>query len=257
MKSYLLALALPALTAAHGHVEGVIADGKWYQGWNAAFKYNNPIPKTVGFQADNLDNGFVSPDAFGTVDIVCHKSAKFNGAYVSAKPGSKVTFLWDTWPVSHKGPVFDYIAPCNGDCGAASLAGLKWDKMDQGAWLTGNDPGTWVTDNLIKNNVSWTTTIPSNLAAGNYVIRHEIIALHAAGQTNGAQAYPQCVSFTIDGSGTNKLGTGVAATTFYKASDPGILFNLYTKFTGYTIPGPSLAKFSKRETREHVRDWVQ
>jgi cellulase len=103
MRAYLIVAALPTLIAAHGHVQGVIADGKWYQGWNAAFKYNNPIPATVGWQADNLDNGFVTPDAFGKVDIVCHKSAKSNGAYVSVKPGSKVTFLWDTWPVSHKG----------------------------------------------------------------------------------------------------------------------------------------------------------
>jgi hypothetical protein len=51
-------------------------------------------------------------------------------------------------------------------------------------------PGAWVTDDLVKNNFSWDLTIP-NLAPGNYVIRHEIIALHAAGQTNGAQAYPQ------------------------------------------------------------------
>jgi cellulase len=94
---------LPALTSAHGHVQGVVADGRWYQGWNAAFKYNNPIPATVGWQADNLDNGFVTPDSFGKVDIVCHKQGKSNGAYVSASPGSKVTFLWDTWPVSHKG----------------------------------------------------------------------------------------------------------------------------------------------------------
>jgi cellulase len=102
MKPYTL-LALIPLASAHGHVQGVVSDGKWYQGWNAAFKYNNPIPATVGWQADNLDNGFVSPDAFAKADIVCHKSGKSNGAYVSAKPGSKITFLWDTWPVSHKG----------------------------------------------------------------------------------------------------------------------------------------------------------
>jgi len=89
------------------------------------------------------------------------------------------------------GPVLDYISSCNGDCGAVSPSSLLWNKLDQGAWISGNDPGTWVTDDLVKNNVSWTTTIPSNLAAGNYVIRHEIIALHAAGQSNGAQAYPQ------------------------------------------------------------------
>jgi cellulase len=51
--------------------------------------------------------------------------------------------------------------------------------------------GTWVTDELIKNNFTSSTTIPRNLKAGNYVIRHEIIALHSAGNDNGAQFYPQ------------------------------------------------------------------
>jgi hypothetical protein len=89
-----LLLALPALVAAHGHVDKVIADGVTYPGWNAALKYQSPIPATVGWQADNLDNGFVTPDRFGTVDIVCHKLAKSNGASVPVKPGSKLTFKW-------------------------------------------------------------------------------------------------------------------------------------------------------------------
>lgn len=44
----------------------------------------------------------------------------------------------------------------------------------------------------IANNLTATVAIPSDIAPGNYVIRHEIIALHSAGQENGAQSYPQC-----------------------------------------------------------------
>lgn len=87
-----LIVLLAPLVAAHGHVDKIIADGVTYQGWNAALKYQNPIPPTVGWQADNLDNGFVTPDRFGTVDIVCHKLGKSNGAAITVKPGSKVTF---------------------------------------------------------------------------------------------------------------------------------------------------------------------
>ncbi|KAF2259927.1 endoglucanase IV precursor [Lojkania enalia] len=242
----LLLLSLPSLIAAHGHVTGIVVDGTWNVGWSAEMRYQSPIPATAGWQADNLDNGFISPDKFATADIICHKSAKNGNAYVSAKPGSKVTFQWNTWPVSHKGPIFDYIAPCNGDCTTVDKTTLLFTKFDEGAWISGSDPGTWVTDDLIKNNNSWTTTIPSNLAPGNYVIRHEIIALHAAGQTNGAQAYPQCVNFKIEGSGTQQLSGGVKATAFYKPSDPGILFNLYSKFSSYTIPGPALVKLARR-----------
>lgn len=307
---------LAPLISAHGHVTGIVVDGKWNRGWDAELKYQNPIPLVAGWQADNLDNGFITPSQFATSDIICHKSAKNANAYVEAKAGSKVTFVWNTWPVSHKGkstsnssvpflvdipyllfptslpiscsnerhlhksiyskgsqsmltsipsqgPVIDYIAPCNGDCTTITKESLRFTKFAQGAWISGNDPGTWVTDDLVKANNSWTTTIPATLAPGNYVIRHEIIALHAAGQTNGAQAYPQCVNFKITGDGTQTLGSsGTAATAFYKAADPGILFNLYSKFTGYTIPGPAIASLKKREaeaegeTRTHARNWV-
>lgn len=47
----------------------------------------------------------------------------------------------------------------------------------------------------IANNLTATVAIPSDIAPGNYVIRHEIIALHSAGQENGAQSYPQCKFF--------------------------------------------------------------
>jgi hypothetical protein len=57
--------------------------------------------------------------------------------------------------------------------------------------ITPGGSGTWVTDELIKNNFTSSTTIPRNLKAGNYVIRHEIIALHSASSDNGAQFYPQ------------------------------------------------------------------
>jgi len=217
-------------------------------------KYQNPIPATAGWQADNLDNGFISPSSFGSSDIICHKAAKPGTTSIPAKAGSQVTFQWNTWPVSHKGPVIDYIAACSGDCSAVSKESLRFVKLQQGAWKSGSDPGEWVTDDLIKANTSWTVTIPQDLKPGNYVIRHEIIALHAAGQSNGAQAYPQCINFKVEGSGTREVTGGVPATSFYKANDPGILFNLYSKFSGYTIPGPALANFKKREERVHARD---
>ena len=82
--------------------------------------------------------------------------------------------------------------------------------------------------------------IPSGLAPGNYVLRHEIIALHSAGSANGAQAYPQCLNLKIGGSGSSALPAGTPATSLYTAEDPGILFSLYGAFDSYPIPGPEV-----------------
>lgn len=174
--------------------------------------------------------------------MICHVGATNAQAAAPIKAGGKVEFQWTPWPTSHKGPVIDYLANCNGPCETVDKTKLLWTKISAVGLL---DPssitnGYWATDQLIANNNSWTTVIPANIATGNYVIRHEIIALHAAGQANGAQDYPQCLNLAIKGTGTDKLANGVLATTFMKSTDPGILFDLYSKFTNYTIPGPAL-----------------
>lgn len=43
---------------------------------------------------------------------------------------------------------------------------------------------------MIKNNNTWTVQIPASIKAGNYVLRHETIGLHEAGNVGGAQNYP-------------------------------------------------------------------
>lgn len=100
-------------------------------------------------------------------------------------------------------------------------------------------------------------TIPANLKPGNYVLRHEIIALHSASNADGAQNYPQCVNLKVTGSGTEQP-EGTLGTALYSADDEGINFNLYTTFDSYPIPGPALAFSStKREepARNHARDF--
>ena len=40
--------------------------------------------------------------------------------------------------------------------------------------------------------------IPSDIAPGDYLLRAEVIALHTAGQSGGAQLYMSCYQLTID-----------------------------------------------------------
>ncbi|KAF7547011.1 hypothetical protein G7Z17_g8022 [Cylindrodendrum hubeiense] len=223
--------------SAHGHVASIVADGTTYTGgipWSAP-------DDAIGWAASNQDNGFVAPDAFSTADIICHKSATpvANAATIAA--GSTLTLTWNTWPESHHGPVIDYLAPVSGDFASIEKASLQWTKIAEKGLVSGSNPGTWASDELLSNGFSWTVDIPSTLAPGNYVLRHEIIALHSAGQANGAQAYPQCINIKVTGSGTASLTGSGAFTTFYTPEDPGILFNLYEAFTSYDIPGPEVS----------------
>jgi hypothetical protein len=92
----------------------------------------------------------------------------------------------------------------------------------------------------MRSNFTATATLPRNLKPGNYVVRHEIIALHGARRENGAQAYPQCVNIEVGGSGDFAPVGGVEGTVLYKGTDPGIKFDIYTDPTSYPMPGPAL-----------------
>lgn len=99
---------------------------------------------------------------------------------------------WNTWPDTHHGPVIDYLAKCAGSsCTSAKASDLNFFKIDQAGLVDGSTPpGKWATDQLITNGFSWNVKIPSSIAAGSYVLRHELIGLHSAGSQNGAQNYP-------------------------------------------------------------------
>lgn len=228
-------LALAGTALAHGHVQTVIADGVEYTG---GIPHGAPAD-AVGWSAGNQDNGFVEPNSFGSPDIICHKSATPASNHVVVAAGSSVTLQWDTWPESHHGPVIDYLASCNGDCGSVDKTSLSFAKIAEAGLNSGFNPGDWAAGDLIANGNSWTVDIPSSVAPGHYVLRHEILALHSAGQPNGAQAYPQCINLEITGSGST-VPSGTSATNFYSPTDPGILFNLYAEFSSYDIPGPAL-----------------
>lgn len=116
----LLALTSSLLSQvkAHGFVRGVTDNGAWTAGSDPVWYYykqnGQALPVTAGWDALNQDNGFVEPAALGTADINCHKSATSSKAYASVNAGDKITFYWNSWADSHKGPIINYIAPCNG-----------------------------------------------------------------------------------------------------------------------------------------------
>jgi len=232
--------ALAAAVSAHGHVTGVVADGVWHQNYEPNFQYRNPVPDSIGWSVPlQQDNGFVDATAYNNLDIACHKSAGNAKLHVPVKAGSTVQLQWTDWPESHHGPVIDYLADCGGNCGSVEKSALRFFKISGVGLIDGSQaPGKWAADQLIANNNTWGVTIPSDIKPGKYVLRHEIIALHSAGQPNGAQNYPQCINLDISGSGS-AAPAGVAATALYKSTDPGISINIYQSLKDYVVPGPA------------------
>jgi lytic cellulose monooxygenase (C1-hydroxylating) len=194
----------------------------------------------VGWTASDTDNGYVAPDAFASGDIICHKSATNAGGHAQVAAGSSISIQWSSWPESHHGPVIDYLANCGDSCETVDKTTLEFFKID-GVGLVDDTsvPGTWGSDQLIANNNSWLVEIPSTIAPGNYVLRHEIIALHGAESSDGAQNYPQCFNLQVTGTGTDSP-TGTLGEALYSESDAGILVNIYQSLSTYEVPGPTM-----------------
>jgi cellulase len=259
-----IALALFALvtsTSAHARITNITtSSGVVYPGWDPELALSNNIPAPLAaWSASNIGNIFVAPSYFNTSDIACHFDSTPGTLHINITAGDELKMQWIEWPVSHKGPVLAYLAACEGSCADADKNTLKWVKIGESGWLNGTNTGveglagTWASDVLIAGNAAWMVKVPSSLAGGNYVLRHEIIALHVADQVNGAQAYPQCVNLRVVGTGDGKrLDGGVVASQLYQMRDKGILVDIHGDVRGYDIPGPALWEFS-----EEVRQPMQ
>ncbi|CEJ61668.1 Putative Endo-1,4-beta-glucanase [Penicillium brasilianum] len=232
---------LATLVAGHGHITNIVINGVSYEGWDInSFPYETDPPTVVAWGTPNTANGFITPDNYGTSDIICHLNATNAKGHAVVAAGDKINLQWTTWPDTHHGPVIDYLANCGDSCETVDKTTLKFFKID-GVGLVDDTtvPGTWGDDQLIANNNSWLVEIPPTLAPGNYVLRHELIALHSAGTEDGAQNYPQCFNLQVTGSGTDQP-SGVLGTELYSSTDAGIIVNIYTSLSTYVVPGPTL-----------------
>ncbi|KAL2000382.1 hypothetical protein VTN02DRAFT_3192 [Thermoascus thermophilus] len=234
------AITYASVAAAHGYVQGIVVDGSYYGGYLVTqYPYTSQPPEVIAWSTKATDLGFVDGTGYASPDIICHKGAEPGSLSAKVPAGGTVELQWTAWPESHKGPVIDYLAACNGNCSSVDKTALKFFKIDESGLTDGSGSGTWASDTLIKNNNSWTVTIPSTIAPGNYVLRHEIIALHSAENKDGAQNYPQCINLEVTGGGTDNPA-GTLGTALYTDTDPGILVNIYQGLSNYSIPGPAL-----------------
>ncbi|KAG8820152.1 Esterase/lipase/thioesterase [Serendipita sp. 401] len=213
-------LAVLALAATqvvgHGYVPQIQIGSNWYAGWDVTKDpYTSPAPLRPVRRTPN-DSGFISDVTSSRITCSIGNEYLPAGGTLSVAAGATVYVHWNTWPDGHYG--------------------ISQDTYSGGKW--GNQ-------RLVANNFTAAVTIPSKLAAGNYLLRHENLALHGATSLNGAQFYPVCIHLTVTGGGSVSP-SGLAFPGAYKQNDPGILFNPYqgdAANQAYVAPGGAVYKF--------------
>jgi len=202
---------------------------------------NNPV-LTVTAPAIACNTGLLTPISTAVVTIPA--GAKVGAWYEHVLGGPQTPGDPDN-PIaaSHKGPLIVYLAPVT-DAATADWTGLNWFKIAEEGLNTVT--GKWGVDSMIAGAGWWNFTMPACVAAGEYLMRVELIALHSAYAVNAAQFYMSCANIKITGSGTTTGNDTVLFPGAYTAQDPGILINIYNgsipnnDLKPYTIPGPSV-----------------
>ncbi|KAF9478871.1 glycoside hydrolase family 61 protein [Pholiota conissans] len=235
--------ALSVSVHAHGYVQDIVSGSTHYTGYLPyQDPYYNPVPQRIVRPVPG--NGPVTD--LSLIDVQCNGYSA--GGVVGSSPapiyatvaaGSNLALNWTTWPDSHIGPMITYMARAPSDI-------TKWVPGTSAVWFkvaqSGKDSsGKWAaTDILTANKSIYTFTIPPKLKAGQYIVRHEIIALHAAYTYPGAQVYPSCIQIQVTGSGTALPTSFVSFPGAYTATTPGIVYDAYSNTGAYPIPGPAV-----------------
>ncbi|KZT33926.1 hypothetical protein SISSUDRAFT_364473 [Sistotremastrum suecicum HHB10207 ss-3] len=222
---------LVSLVSAHGYITSYLIDGASYPAWNPYGAATQPGTINRPFYQD----GPATPFENGTA-IICNGNNLPASTNAPVTAGSTITTIWD-WPSVHPGPVMGYLAKCNGPC--ASF-------FDDGPWVKFQQDGydaslatPWAEERL-RAAQSWNWTIPPELEDGEYLLRTEILGLHAASNVGGAQFYPSCAHLVVSSGTDGAWPQGIHIDGAYTDYDPGILVALYTitpENPAYTPPG--------------------
>ncbi|KAK0120063.1 hypothetical protein ONS95_011476 [Cadophora gregata] len=171
-------------------------------------------------------------------DIRCNVKGDsiFAPGTLGVTAGSTVGFTADP-PIYHPGPLQAYMAkvPAGSTASTWDGSGSVWFKIFAQGPKFGGQSLTWPSDSAAT--VTW--KIPASTPNGEYLLRVEHIGLHSASAAGGAQFYISCGQINVTGGGSGTPGPLVAFPGAYKATDPGLMLNIYYPVpTSYTLPGP-------------------
>lgn len=211
----------------------------------------------VGGVNHGVGGGVRVPTYNGPIENVDSNSMACNGnpntlqstsKVITVQAGQEVTAIWrymlsstgtspaDIMDSSHKGPTIAYLKKVN-DATTDSGVGGGWFKIQE----DGLNNGVWGTEKVINGQGRHTIKIPQCIAPGQYLLRAEMIALHAAGSYPGAQFYMECAQLNIVGGTGTKTPSTVSFPGAYKGTDGGVKLSIYwPPVTNYPVPGPSV-----------------
>ncbi|KAJ7598794.1 glycoside hydrolase family 61 protein [Mycena floridula] len=225
LKSVALVVLSACLATGHYTFPSLIVNGVTTPAWTNVRQTNN-----YNSQA---------PVNVTSADFRCYDSATSGTAQtISVAAGSQLGIVCDQ-TIYHPGVINVYMAKApSGNVSTFAGDGAVWFKVYQITAVTNG--GTSITFPA-QNIPSVSFKIPSSLPSGQYLVRMEAIALHAASTFQGAQFYISCGQVQVTGGGSGTPGPLVSIPGVYTGREPGIMLNIYFPIPAtYTQPGPAV-----------------
>ncbi|KAG8731579.1 hypothetical protein FRC12_019668 [Ceratobasidium sp. 428] len=227
---------------AHGYVKQIVANGKLYTG-GVPGETNPASP----IRSISTIDPYKDPKGAG---ITCGLNAKAGKMVAPVAAGSKITLQWiehikQLWP-HEMGSMITYMAkvPAGQTADKVDPKNLDFFKIQQ-TGQKGKGQLKWFLEDQMKPNTDYTVNVPKNIPNGDYIMRHEIIALHLADKKGGAEFYTSCFQLKVSGgTGSGSPGPTAKFPGAYSATDPGIFTpKVFDKGFNYQFPGPAIPSF--------------
>lgn len=153
-----------------------------------------------------------------------------------ADSGSDLTFNFRDWPdgsqpgsldKSHVGPCSVYMKKVDNSAADDNAAGPGWFKIFEEDY--DNTTAQWCTSKIMANNGKLPVKLPTDLAAGYYLVRPELLALHQADKTPAdPQFYVGCAQIFLQSSGSSVPKDTVSIPGYVNMQDPAMTFDIWT-----------------------------
>ncbi|KAL2066115.1 hypothetical protein VTL71DRAFT_2186 [Oculimacula yallundae] len=245
MHDLLLILVVYLLDAvtAHGGTSNYTVNGINYSGYDPSFPSDIQTnqPWLVQRPWSSIDPIFDTTSPF----LACNNPGTPAVSSIPILPGDNITAIYNYW-LHTVGPMVLWLAHCGSSCKTfIPQTKNSWFKIAERGLLLGTvREGMWAQRDFQHWDGTpdpWTEMIPQGLRAGEYLVRHEIVALHIA---HKPQFYMQCAHLSVGGNGTQFPGEEFLTSIpgVWNMTQPEINIDIYTEDIGnattYNIPGP-------------------
>lgn len=226
MRIATLILATAAVVSAHS---------TWQDMWVGTVDEVQTCARTV------KDNSPI--DSLSSPDMFCGRGPIKTSGICTVAAGSPLTVEMHAQPGdrscskeaiggNHYGPVLVYMAKV---ADATTASSASFFKVAEDGYA--GTVASWGTQILNANCGKRAFTVPASLAAGDYLVRAEAIALHAG--AGNPQPYVTCFQVKVTGGGSANP-SGVSFPGAYKLSDPLFTKSIWDSSFKYVSPGPAV-----------------